>query len=110
MHYFFLVYYSFFLNNDNYSNIIYYRKKTFGTVPKKNEFLDVFEVISFCALESLKINVLKLHNKPVEQWETLPEFVSTKNTIENLSIVNDPAERKVKLFADVDELLTINEE
>lgn len=48
--------------------------------------------------------------KAPELWETDGEFIKAKSVIKNLTVVNDPAERGVKLIEDYNKLLTKDEE
>lgn len=43
-------------------------------------------------------------------WDTEINFINGKNLINSLKVVNDTAERAVKLMEDFNESLTINEE
>lgn len=45
-----------------------------------------------------------------KSWENHISFVNGKELIKSLKIVNDTAERGVKLMADFNEALTVNEE
>lgn len=56
-----------------------------------------------------KINEGFLKNDP-KSWETNTDFVNAKNIINSLTIINDTAERAVKLMDDFNESLTLNEE
>ena len=47
---------------------------------------------------------------PPEQWNDNEDYRRGKNRVKNLRVVNDTAERGVKLFDDYNKLLTNDEE
>jgi len=56
-----------------------------------------------------KINDGFLKNDP-KSWESNTDFVNAKNIINSLTIINDTAERAVKLMDDFNASLTLDEE
>jgi len=47
---------------------------------------------------------------PPEQWPTIESYLSGQARLKQLRVVNDTAERGVKLFEDFNQLLTHDEE
>jgi hypothetical protein len=60
-------------------------------------------------LKKLRINFDFLDVNPSE-WEENISYLNAKETLKNLHVVNDTAERGVKLMQDFNGLLTISEE
>lgn len=57
----------------------------------------------------LKLNDDFLHVRP-SSWETNDTFLASKSTVSLLRVVNDTAERAVKLIKDFHALITVEEE
>ena len=55
---------------------------------------------SWSFFEIMKINAEGFITKPIEEWPLYDEFTRAKSIVENLCVVNDAAERSVKLVSD----------
>ena len=72
------------------------------------------ELVDFIGSNSwLVFDILGLQGdwlvKPVTEWEESPDYLTLKTYIENLKVVNDTAERGIKLWSDFIGILTSNE-
>ena len=63
------------------------------------ELKDLIDSDSWFFFHCLGINTDFLSH-PAETWETKPGFIEAKNRVKNLHVVNDSAERGVKLTSD----------
>lgn len=61
------------------------------------------------ALRSLGINIQFMFENEAEQWSKLDSYKTAKQIVDSFSVVNDCAERTVKLMTDVNELSTTSE-
>ena len=59
--------------------------------------------------DSLRIDTIFLEKSP-RTWPDCPEYIAAKQRIMNLKVINDCAERAVKLASDFNNTLTYNEE
>lgn len=50
-----------------------------------------------------------MFDNDVSDWKNLDEYVAAKKTVDELPVVNDCAERTLKLMTDFNESLTSNE-
>ena len=64
---------------------------------------------TWCIFQCLKMDKDWLYNKP-EQWTVYESFKKGQNFVANIKVVNDAAERTVKLYSDYAAILTENEE
>ena len=55
---------------------------------------------SWSFFEIMKINAEGFITKPIEEWPLYEEFTRAKSIVENLCVVNDTAERSVRLVSD----------
>lgn len=74
-------------------------KPVFPTLHEETTLADVVGVDSWWTVNVLDLNVSFL-DKDVELWEQNDHFIESKKTVGELNVVNDPAERAVKLTSD----------
>lgn len=80
-----------------------------STIPEKE--LDSFVTSSTMSFfHTLGLNADFLTQADPDTWQTLEEFQLTKKYVNSLAVVNDRAERAVKLMQDFNSSITTNEE
>ena len=75
-------------------------KYLFPSLNEKTSLADVVEVDSWWVMNVLNLSFLLLVDKDIEQWEEDDAYIESKKTVGLMNVVNDPAERAVKLTAD----------
>lgn len=70
---------------------------------------DMIDPTTLIALESCVENVRDIIKKDPETWDTLSEYKKASELISQIQIINDPAERGVKLAKDFNEFGTRDE-
>lgn len=64
---------------------------------------------SMTALKSLKLDIKFMFENDVSQWKSLDSYCTAKKTVDSLHVVNDVAERSLKLMTDFNEKFTKSE-
>ena len=72
----------------------------FPSLNEETSLADVVEVDSWWVMNVLNLSFLLLVDKDIEQWEEDDAYIESKKTVGLMNVVNDPAERAVKLTAD----------
>ena len=72
----------------------------FPSLNEETSLADVVEVDSWWVMNVLNLSFLLLVDKDIEQWEKDDAYIESKKTVGLMNVVNDPAERAVKLTAD----------
>ena len=69
-------------------------------IPSLSQFVDVTSWLIFIHLGMLDIDQMMWLTMEVEDWENQQDFIGFKDFVKNLTCVNDPAERSIKLAQD----------
>lgn len=85
-------------------------KLTFDRRIFKTELYDLVGPSSVTVLKSLKINIDFMFQNDVNNWKHLDEYQKAKETIDSFKVVNDTAERALKIMTDYNNTLTHNED
>ena len=72
----------------------------FPSLNEKTSLADVVEVDSWWVMNVLNLSFLLLVDKDIEQWEEDDAYIESRKTVGLMNVVNDPAERAVKLTAE----------
>lgn len=75
----------------------------------EKDLYDLVDASSMSALKSLKIDIKFMFESDVSDWKNLDSYKSAKTIVDSLQVVNDCAERSLKLMTDFNESLTSNE-
>lgn len=71
---------------------------------------DLVDESSMPALQSLRINIQFMFDNHANEWKHLDAYKIAKTTVDSLHVVNDCAERALKLITNLNESLTTKEE
>ncbi|XP_037030592.1 uncharacterized protein LOC119070384 [Bradysia coprophila] len=83
---------------------------TFDKKILKKDLSDLVGPSSMTVLKSLKINVDFMFQNEVKKWKELAEYRKAKEIVDSFKVVNDTAERALKIMTDFNESLTFKEE
>lgn len=75
----------------------------------KKDLGDFVDGSSMAALKSLKLDIQFMFNHDASHWKNLEEYKTAKKIVDSLPVVNDCAERALKLATDFNESLTSSE-
>lgn len=64
---------------------------------------------SMMALKSLQLDIDFMFKNDVHEWKNLNDYKAAQKTVNSIQVVNDNAERTLKLMTDFNESLTTNE-
>lgn len=70
---------------------------------------DLVDASSMSALKSLKIDIQFMFDNDVADWKNLDSYKSAKTIVDSLQVVNDCAERTLKLMTDFNDSFTSKE-
>lgn len=84
------------------------RLKDSTNIFKKN-LDDLVSASSMTALKSLKLDIKFMFDNDVSGWNTLDSYKAAKKIVDSLQVVNDCAERTLKLMTDFNASFTTNE-
>lgn len=76
----------------------------------KKELFDLVGPSSMTVLKSLKINIDFMFQNDVKKWKHLNDYQKAKEIVDSFKVVNDTAERALKMMTDYNHSLTTNEE
>lgn len=96
------------LNNGEWTKRCYRSIETANVIAKK-ELDDLVTSSSMTVLKSLKLDIDFMFENDVGHWKTLDSYKIAKDRIDSIHVVNDCAERSLKLMTDFNELFTNNE-
>lgn len=77
---------------------------------EKKKLSDFVDSSSMTVLESLRLDIVFMFENNVRAWENLEEYKRAKETVDSFRVVNDIAERTLKLMTDINGSLTNDEE
>lgn len=75
----------------------------------KKDLDDLVSESSMSALKSLKLDIKFMFENDVADWKHLDDYKSAKNIVDSFQVVNDCAERTLKLMTDFNESFTTKE-
>lgn len=64
---------------------------------------------SMSALKSLNLDIDFMFRNPVSDWKNLEDYKNAKTIVDSFKVVNDTAERALKLMTDINESHSSNE-
>lgn len=96
------------LDNKQWTERCY--KLTFDKRIFKKELFDFVGPSSMTVLKSLKINIDFMFQNDVNNWKHLDEYRKAKEMVDSFKVVNDTAERALKMMTDFNQSLTHNED
>ncbi|KAJ6648133.1 hypothetical protein Bhyg_03358 [Pseudolycoriella hygida] len=85
-------------------------KLTFEKKIYKKELFDLVGPSSMTVLKSLKIDIDFMFENDVRNWKHIDECGKAKEIVDSFKVVNDTAERALKMMTDFNQSLTHNEE
>lgn len=77
---------------------------------EKKSLSDLVDSSSITVLKSLRLDVEFMFENSVRVWHSLEEYRTAKKIVDSFKVVNDTAERALKLMTDVNGSLTNNEQ
>lgn len=77
---------------------------------EKKSLSDLVDSSSLTVLKSLRLDIGFMFESCVRDWHTLKEYKTAKKIVDSFKVVNDTAERTLKLMTDVNGLFTNNEQ
>jgi hypothetical protein len=77
---------------------------------QKKKLWELVNETSYCALQSLKLDMNYLLNTDPQTWNLSHEYASMKSRVQSLAVVNDPAERGIAFMSQFNKTLTKNED
>lgn len=86
------------------------RKAIFDDSIFKKELHNLVDSSSMTVLKSLKINIDFMFQHDIKNWRHLDDYKSAKQMVDSFKVVNDTAERALKMMTDYNESLTLNEQ
>lgn len=85
-------------------------KLTFDKKIFKKELFDLVGPSSMTVLRSLKVNIHFMFQNEVVNWKQLGEYQEAKEIVDSFKVVNDTAERALKMMTDYNQSLTHKED
>lgn len=85
------------------------RKLSFEKSVFKKELFDLVDPSSMTVLKSLEIDIAFMFQHDVVNWKQLDEYQRAKQIVDSFKVVNDTAERALKLMTDFNQSFTSNE-
>ena len=76
-----------------------YGKPSFAKVTQETMLADLVNEASWFTVSLLQLN-MNFHTKNVDSWQNDDHFKASKFSVDGLNVVNDPADRAVKLTND----------
>lgn len=75
----------------------------------EKELYDFVDASSMTVLKSLQIDIRFMFDTPVNEWKHLDAYKHAKSIVDSFQVVNDCAERTLKLMTDFNDSLTTKE-